>query len=661
MIEHEELMETLRWPVVEWRVVDVGESKIRIRGVALKGNVVSKNNRHYLAKELKKATNTFIGKPITVNHDDKKKIGHLTWMDYDELTELLNYEGEVNKQPYVDMLRNKSAEVKGVSIQANYLFNKCSKCGEKFYSEEDYQRHMTNVEFVRNNFYSCNPHGLIGEAISLVLSPEIPGFEGSTVELAEMMRLQTLRLSEMIINQGIEEEKYFMTKKLEKETKEPALKPKPEPEPEKTAAETVLPYKITEKVPKAGSSKESETATIVLPEADIELKQNTDSKPEPSVNVKQMFALPTFEVAGLNVAESVTIKASEIQPFKASESTRLKLGEPFAAYTDFEDCVSKNQDKENPEAYCGSIKKDTEDKINTSTNLKQLTDKVNEVITEVNKPIIVSKDDTSWVKQLQQTREALTDSLTDLQSKMPSDDVSWKEQIRKVNDDLVSMVQNLNKIVSEIPADDVSWKDELTKTDAKVNADLTEVNGELTKVNGELTKLTDEQTKLTDEQTKVTDELTKLNAEQTKLTDEQTKVNVELTKLTDELTKVNDEQTKDDLSLDTKIGEAEKKIASLQGYIDDKLAEYRKEHDLYKESFSKTLATADKNVLSFKAENDKLKESVEELRKEKNKLNETLSARVDNVENKLKPEFKAKTGLRTQDNTVDDGKLPYMK
>ena len=36
------------------------------------------------------------------------------------------------------------------------------------------------------------------------------------------------------------------------------------------------------------------------------------------------------------------------------------LGEPFAGYTDFADCVAKNQDKANPEAYCGSIKAQAE-------------------------------------------------------------------------------------------------------------------------------------------------------------------------------------------------------------------------------------------------------------------------------------------------------------
>jgi hypothetical protein len=36
---------------------------------------------------------------------------------------------------------------------------------------------------------------------------------------------------------------------------------------------------------------------------------------------------------------------------------------PFAGYTDFNDCTRRNRDKDNPDAYCGSIKRDTEDKM----------------------------------------------------------------------------------------------------------------------------------------------------------------------------------------------------------------------------------------------------------------------------------------------------------
>lgn len=35
---------------------------------------------------------------------------------------------------------------------------------------------------------------------------------------------------------------------------------------------------------------------------------------------------------------------------------------PFAGYSDFADCVSRNRDKDDPDAYCGSIKHEVEDK-----------------------------------------------------------------------------------------------------------------------------------------------------------------------------------------------------------------------------------------------------------------------------------------------------------
>lgn len=40
--------------------------------------------------------------------------------------------------------------------------------------------------------------------------------------------------------------------------------------------------------------------------------------------------------------------------------TAMRKGAPFAGYDDFDDCVSKNRDKDDPEAYCGSIKSKTE-------------------------------------------------------------------------------------------------------------------------------------------------------------------------------------------------------------------------------------------------------------------------------------------------------------
>ena len=43
-------------------------------------------------------------------------------------------------------------------------------------------------------------------------------------------------------------------------------------------------------------------------------------------------------------------------------STAMRKGAPFAGYEDFDDCTSKNSDKDDSDAYCGEIKHRTEDK-----------------------------------------------------------------------------------------------------------------------------------------------------------------------------------------------------------------------------------------------------------------------------------------------------------
>jgi hypothetical protein len=205
-----DLSETFTIPIYEWKTVDAGQKTIRIKGVALRGDIVSKNNRKYTRDALIKATNTWINKPVNVNHDDTKKIGTIKWMDYDEDADRLLYEAEINREPYISLLRNKSTEIRGLSIQADYLYNRCAICGKKFYTEEDWRRHMMEEEFVHD--LPTEPHGIQGSAISLVLSPEIPGYEGTTYELAEFHRQAALRLLETVIKIKQEEEQYKMSR-----------------------------------------------------------------------------------------------------------------------------------------------------------------------------------------------------------------------------------------------------------------------------------------------------------------------------------------------------------------------------------------------------------------------------------------------------------------
>jgi hypothetical protein len=55
----------------------------------------------------------------------------------------------------------------------------------------------------------------------------------------------------------------------------------------------------------------------------------------------------------------------EYEEDKRKASHNAWRGNPFAGYKDWDDCIAKNQHREDPEAYCGKIKHETEDKKNT--------------------------------------------------------------------------------------------------------------------------------------------------------------------------------------------------------------------------------------------------------------------------------------------------------
>lgn len=70
----------------------------------------------------------------------------------------------------------------------------------------------------------------------------------------------------------------------------------------------------------------------------------------------------------------------------------VATGDPFAGYKNFEDCVAKNQNKDDPEAYCAVIKAKTEDEethkldVEVKYNMEKVTElksKVNEILSEL--------------------------------------------------------------------------------------------------------------------------------------------------------------------------------------------------------------------------------------------------------------------------------------
>jgi len=173
------------------------------------------------------------------------------------------------------MIREADPRIGGLSIEGDYLFNRCVKCGESFHDEQQFQRHMAQAHSIVNGVGEV--HGLHLTGLSLVLAPEVPGVADTSFEVMEMEMAQN-KIYETILREKSKTKEDF------------------------------------------GMSKSG----IGKP-----VKHGKD-------------------------------KLRELRR-KYGWSTALKLGEPFANYDSWEDCISQNQDKEDPEAYCASIKTQVEE------------------------------------------------------------------------------------------------------------------------------------------------------------------------------------------------------------------------------------------------------------------------------------------------------------
>jgi len=150
-----QIQESVAWltPDAFPEVRNIGKNKVIISGTALKGGAISRNRRKYVEEELPEAAGTYRDrKPVTINHNDDRIVGHTLWGKYNQKTRTVEYAAEVNKQPYVTWLKSKDPRIKGVSVQAGYLHNRCVYCGQKFYSEEDFKGHMITEHQMKNLF-----------------------------------------------------------------------------------------------------------------------------------------------------------------------------------------------------------------------------------------------------------------------------------------------------------------------------------------------------------------------------------------------------------------------------------------------------------------------------------------------------------------------------
>jgi len=207
---HFTIIESFSWLSPEFQLQKSTDGKtVKIQGRAIPKNAISKNQRAYVADEMHSAARTFIDVPVTVNHakwsDPKNKKGKVNWMEYDMADGNMEFVGEVWNPEIMTELRlykeNPSASrIRGVSIEADFLYLTCSVCGEKFTNEEAWHKHMTEVERLKD--VAQVPHGIRGRALSLVLAPEVPGVEGNTLEvISEVKNKGFFDLMEMVLKE----------------------------------------------------------------------------------------------------------------------------------------------------------------------------------------------------------------------------------------------------------------------------------------------------------------------------------------------------------------------------------------------------------------------------------------------------------------------------
>jgi len=703
-----EIAESFNWLSPEFKLVDSGKNTIRIKGVALKGNVVSRNKRKYVDEELQKAARTWIGKPVTINHDGTKKVGHVVWMEYEDGA--LEYLADVNKQPYVGLLRDKSTDIRGVSIEADYLHNRCPKCGEKFYSEEDFAEHMWTKHFVRADA-TKEPHGIVGQALSLVLAPEEPGYPDSTIELAETVGKPGLQLLETVIKVKIEEENY-MAKLKEKavvtpEKRIPWDQTLKEQQPRTDAERAQAHFNITDeewdklsdekkqeyigKLPERGSAKEQEEA---CPEGE---HRNEEGKCVPDESAKeQEESCPEGQHKDPDTGECVPDKVEEQEEHKCPEGEhwseeedkcvadkvaeqedstqecpvgfhrdsetgecvpdeaalpeplpnvvvgeiklqkpmlkpklletltpkQLRLGEPFADYADFADCVAKNQDKDDPEAYCGQIKHQVEGETIKLPN---------EPMTEIVKPIatIISKEIMRSERGNTLRRE--------------------KALLTKLNE----TIQVYNVLCKSI----VEMLKPLLENDALTVKRLDEVVASLNKTDTELAKQITESVKCMNRGDKAVINYTLKNAKlsETKLATLMKARNVEVKKLFETL-------PKPDVSWKQEITELKATIEKLTSQLTEAKANYDKILNTMDVKFVEV-----NDATTQLTESNKQKDAIitglqeklakyEEKQTKTVKETESLAVRMDNVEEKRKGKFQGhnKTGEETPQEYAED-------
>ena len=174
----------------------------------------------------------------------------------------------------------------------------------------------------------------------------------------------------------------------------------------------------------------------------------------PIIRKLRKIKLLNVALTGIPMNESAVVTGTFIK----SIENHLKIeGKPFAGYDNFDDCVSKNQDKGNPKAYCADIMRKVEGKeenmIDKSREGLAMTKEENVEKTETKEvekkeEKVEVKDYTKELTEISESLKSITERLDKIESKEeesseePAEDVSEEKskiesieaEIKKIND-----------------------------------------------------------------------------------------------------------------------------------------------------------------------------------------------------------------------------------
>ena len=468
-----QITESFNWLTPEFSILPTDKNTVKIKGVAMPPNTVSKNNKRYVDEELRMAARTWIDAPVTPNHapwtDKHNQKGKVNWMEYDAVDGTMEYVAEVWDPTLVAELRvykeNPSAsKIRGVSIEADYLHIRCCKCGSKFFSEDEWRVHMETVEHFKD--LPLEPHGIRGRALSIVLAPETPGVQGNTLEVMETMRNGLSQLLDIIVtNNKIKEEHQNKMSRIaltQEQTHVVVGR-------SKTVNTNIQEQDEHGCGPDEHWDEEKQACVVNAVEEQEECPAGQHRDPDSGECVPDEAA---EETVASPIPTTIPLLKEKIATFRLKENApKLSLGEPFAGYTDFADCVAKNSEKDNPEAYCGSIKKETEGEM---WFRKQATEKLNNVIDRLNTiEITVPQDDLGWKQTKPYNDKPLKEAIANIK---PYDDAPLKAEVATLKEAVAKKDEDIAMLrrAVQIADENVTVKDKIAETKQKTLKEIIE-------------------------------------------------------------------------------------------------------------------------------------------------------------------------------------------